>query len=691
MVTRWRVWGGFGLAAALIAVALGGVGLRVRAQDEPELARLNAQRWLLEELGKPNLIVVEYTYQGSSWPDAGLGCPVAGQVYAEGIVHGYRFNFLMDNMVRYEVHTNLDGTQVALCHSTSAAPDARLITYSGTAFSVLAPEAWLIFPNDGETEVLFAPAQQVTCDQPGMRVSVLGEVTADVTPDALLDDYISANGAAEDPAGRETVGAFGRTTLIQAACDDLTRQWRVTAFVKYGTAYRVEQWAPLDEYDRWAPLFPNMLSQFNPGGTTAAPVVENTPVGVPTVAPAEAAVSTPAPTAVAAAEGETLPTEGAPLPAQLGDLRLAHLFVGDVFMGMVNDIPGRSITTVPTQERRSLVFSPDGWYLAFIDVTAAQLRALNVIEDLSPRKLAEEVDGAFPLAWSPGSQQIAFTALTGQTSGDGVPLVDLRVVPVSGGEVQTLSTFAFDNTCEPEITDPADVPYYAETGANGYRYVLDWLPDGRFVISTRCDGGLGLLDPARGAITDLGGDLRGGVLAPDRARFLARTASGLAILDLSSGARSDLPVSLGARQVAWSVDGSAIYYSTETLADSLTLGNPADRARGEEIFGYWPVSIAIYDVTLRRVTLADNTEAVIWRGQGRGIGQIAPAPGGIGVIFSLVPSSILIAEVFQAGGDPLGVREAWPQPVLYWVPADNPVATLLAYSGQPEIAPVTVE
>jgi hypothetical protein len=48
------------------------------------------------------------------WPNASLGCPEEGQVYAEVIVPGYRLVLGHDGETT-EVHTNRDGSQLATC------------------------------------------------------------------------------------------------------------------------------------------------------------------------------------------------------------------------------------------------------------------------------------------------------------------------------------------------------------------------------------------------------------------------------------------------------------------------------------------------------------------------------------------------------------------------------------------------
>ncbi|MEP0763244.1 MAG: hypothetical protein HRF48_10970, partial [Chloroflexota bacterium] len=131
-----------GLAALLVGVAATPVA---HAQTEVETARAVVQGWLLQTLGKPGLILVEYTYSSTSWPDSSLGCPAPGQAITPGVVHGYRWNFTFDNMVRYEVHSGLAGTPAVLCGSVNIAPDVRMSTYAGRDFSILVPDSWLVF------------------------------------------------------------------------------------------------------------------------------------------------------------------------------------------------------------------------------------------------------------------------------------------------------------------------------------------------------------------------------------------------------------------------------------------------------------------------------------------------------------------------------------------------------------------
>ena len=680
---RSRGW----LVLVIVALALGVMIPRAAAQqDAIDRARYNAQQWLLSRLGKPDLLLVEYTYSLTTWPNTARGCPVPGESYEAQEVSGYRWTFLFDNMVRYEVHSDVDGNDPVLCWAQSLTSDAQLELFNTTTFAILAPEAWLIFPNDNATEVLFAPQPDPPCDQPGMRVSVLGRVASGVTADRLLTDKLTQLGAEELPDARESVGASGRSTVFETACGEGLRRVKLSAFVQYGTAYQIEQWAPPSHFDRWHPIFRNMLSQFTPGTGTLIPGVTLPVDPAPEAAPESEAAAEPAPGADPAAEASDAGEPAAPAPVDLAALPpfpLAHLFLEDVFLGTLNSVPGRSVTNAPDADHRFLTFSPDGLALAFLDAASGQLRMLPV-ENVSPRLVAEGAAPDFPPAWSADSAQLAYIG-----AADSPAQRTIYAVPAQGGTPEPLGAFAYDADCVAPPADPAEAAYAREAGPNGQRNTLEWLPSGHFLVSTGCAGGFGILAPAGGEFAPLEGDLLGGAISPDRSRFLARTPDGLAIFELPGGARTDLGLGAEAQALAWAADGSAVYYSTAALAEEHPLDGADDQARGEAVFGAWPVTVRVYDLSLVRVDLAGPVENTLWRGRGRAVGQIAPAPDDSGVLFSLIPSNLLLAEAFQAGGDAFALESVRPTPALFWLARGSSAAVLLSYSGQPAFAPIS--
>ncbi|RPI95833.1 MAG: hypothetical protein EHM39_11420, partial [Chloroflexi bacterium] len=240
MAARWSL----GTALLVLVIMLGIPA--VYAQDEVENTRFIVEQWLLQELNKPGMILVEYSYSSTSWLDSSLGCPTVGETYTQGMVNGYRWTFLFDNMVRYEVHSDLDGSPAVLCSSTNVAPDVRLAVYTSPTFSILTPESWLVFQDEAGSAVLFAPQAQDQCGDPGMLVTAIGRVASGVTPDQILTDYVAAVGVDEAPTARIPIGSFGRSTAYETPCGEGLRKWRVSAFMQYGSAHRVDQWAPAE-------------------------------------------------------------------------------------------------------------------------------------------------------------------------------------------------------------------------------------------------------------------------------------------------------------------------------------------------------------------------------------------------------------------------------------------------------------
>jgi hypothetical protein len=89
-------------------------------QEVPDISSVPAEKFI--DLAKEDLAsnlkinVGQITLLKSmemTWPDAALGCPSPGNVYAQGQVAGYRI-WLDAGGVEYIYHTNLTG-QVILC------------------------------------------------------------------------------------------------------------------------------------------------------------------------------------------------------------------------------------------------------------------------------------------------------------------------------------------------------------------------------------------------------------------------------------------------------------------------------------------------------------------------------------------------------------------------------------------------
>ena len=49
-----------------------------------------------------------------NWPNASLGCPKPGYLYAQVVTPGYRITFDL-NGILYRIHSNLEGTSIVKC------------------------------------------------------------------------------------------------------------------------------------------------------------------------------------------------------------------------------------------------------------------------------------------------------------------------------------------------------------------------------------------------------------------------------------------------------------------------------------------------------------------------------------------------------------------------------------------------
>ena len=126
------------------------------------------------------------------------------------------------------------------------------------------------------------------------------------------------------------------------------------------------------------------------------PTATNTPAPTNTGVPLEGAPSSAgnAATATPAAAETTATPEGTAVaeitePETLNSLPVAHIFMGDLFIGTLDKLPGRSITLTPENDRRYLHFAPDGRMLVFTDVTGTQIRVMDAGTGLSPRRIAD--------------------------------------------------------------------------------------------------------------------------------------------------------------------------------------------------------------------------------------------------------------------------------------------------------------
>jgi len=80
----------------------------------PTPALTAAVTYLAGELGVPLEAVTAISFEPVEWPDASLGCPQPGMMYAQVVTPGYRILLEVDG-VQYEIHTDQAGGSVVTC------------------------------------------------------------------------------------------------------------------------------------------------------------------------------------------------------------------------------------------------------------------------------------------------------------------------------------------------------------------------------------------------------------------------------------------------------------------------------------------------------------------------------------------------------------------------------------------------
>jgi hypothetical protein len=86
----------------LAFVLLTGVGM-AQAEDDGRAAAIALAKKALADRGGPEAAVEVDTAEPVDWPDAGLGCPEKGMMYAQMIVSGYRVRLKVGGVI-HDVH-----------------------------------------------------------------------------------------------------------------------------------------------------------------------------------------------------------------------------------------------------------------------------------------------------------------------------------------------------------------------------------------------------------------------------------------------------------------------------------------------------------------------------------------------------------------------------------------------------------
>ncbi|MFP4322247.1 MAG: hypothetical protein ACLFTK_07330 [Anaerolineales bacterium] len=660
-----------------------------RAQaPPPEDVRGVVQAFLLEQLAR-EAVVLEFSFEGVTWPDAALGCPQPSPAPAPQPVAGYQWFFLMDDGVRYAVHSDVFGAQAVLCAPTSQYA-FTYSTYDAGLFSVEHPNLWTPTPLSAH-EFRFSRAGDA-CAAPTMRV--LATSTQDNQPATLVSSYLA--GAGLPPPDTLTVFASNTgSTTLDTLCEGLPLRERVTGIPgAMGVGFVVVQRAPAAVFNVWAGAFTEMLRRFIPGpnpltGLGADLSTAATPR--PTVAPT-VVVAAPTMTTVQDAPPPTFtpsPTPAVPMPppapaVDLASVPLAHVFTGDVYIGRLNNLPGLYATVTPNEPPRALRTSADGLQLAYISAENA-LYTVSLVMPEAPNEIDNGLAGRFPPAWAPDRPALAYWVPEGDET-----YTLRRIFP--DGTRDTVATLRIPGDCRaPDDAYTVERLYARETGPDGNGLFFAWLPNERYLFSSDCAGvGLSIYDAARDEVTSLGDDLRRAQRAPDGARLAALNAANeIVVFDLNTLQSETFAPELLPVQLGWDITSTQIFYSTSVAGPSVVWDDAATEARARAVLGVFPFESRQNTLSIRQLDTLNRAEAQVWNGSGFEVGYMTGAPDGSGLVFSLIPSDRGLLTNFGNGADPVVLRNSRPETQLWWVPLNVPAdeninaQLLIINSGQP--------
>ena len=376
-----------------------------------------------------------------------------------------------------------------------------------------------------------------------------------------------------------------------------------------------------------------------------------------------------------------------------GNVLLAH--IGDSTTAALTNSVATPIPPLglPPQQFGRLQWSPDGSKLVFFEFKTGNLYLARSGQPLIT--VATGLQTYFPAVWSADGTKIAFAVPTKEQKDTG-EVQQVQAVSVTSNGVsapQFAGTFTHQTGCGGGNPDPAAQLYDAEAGFGGNKLVLAWTDKG-FVASPNCSGvGLVLTD-STGKVVWQVPDAARAVISPDHTRAVAirhpqnsgnqpAGANALMLVDLSSGAITQLQSEAGADQVAWSADGSTVLYSTLSNPRQ-TKGSGGNNALGTQLFGSWPIDTVTYAVTLWRISASGGQATRLFQRDGRGIGIIATAPDNSGVLSSFVTSSADMLNIVNNNGTLDKAVAAAPTVQLLYVPwAGGAPPTAIAPGGQP--------
>ncbi|MBZ0287209.1 MAG: hypothetical protein K8I30_06310, partial [Anaerolineae bacterium] len=337
---------------------------------------------------------------------------------------------------------------------------------------------------------------------------------------------------------------------------------------------------------------------------------------------------------------------------------------GNLTIFGVGDAP-LTINNPPNKGISGIAWSPDGNKLAYIladEQFQAGLYVVDVTTSVEPVKLeAGAFAAGFPLTFTADGQILYIGQAAVPSDPSVAPQVAvMQIAPEAGAQPQTLGTFDFGQGCGGGSSYPAYWRYWEDAGFGGS--ALKLIPtDYGLLHNSNCSGsGLALLNWQTGQTTPIGtadvlatdGGLGRFVLSPDgrtvaavKTRQTSESKSpfirSLALIDLATLTISDVQTTGQPDQLAWSNDGTSIFYSAITETGNLIEGLNADQlSRITPMLGFDqngnPYPVPAYQSTIHQYNVGTGEETLIYTADAFAFGRMTATPDGQHLIASQI-------------------------------------------------------
>jgi hypothetical protein len=296
----------------------------------------------------------------------------------------------------------------------------------------------------------------------------------------------------------------------------------------------------------------------------------------------------------------------------------------------------------------SLVWNADGSQLAFLAFDDDFNTRINVADAASGEVVVLDTPplvAGYPINWTADGlilfmgEQDSVDIGADQT----IPVDIMTIAPVAGAAPEVIRSVRVGVGCGGGSPFPDDQMYTRETGGlGGFFLTLAPTPTG-ILFSADCGGStLGLIDLASGEVFTEQGITRvvvhpsGMMAAGIEVGQFDVAGLGILIIDLARLETVSYSTSAEPHQLAWSADGTRLYYSTRTVSgDALAQFTDADREALNTALGFEIVSVPTYDMSIYSLDLATGADAEIasWEGI---VARMAEVNGRL--YYSLIPN-----------------------------------------------------